>query len=83
MENWIMGREWKERGFHVSEKKAKAFFSHIWHGMKKAFYLGLSFSLLHIISVFCFTFSHCGNIILKYLERNKNNRKLINYFKVN
>ena len=77
-----MGRELKERGFHVSEKKQKHFFTYMaWYG--KTFYLGLSFSFLDVISVFCFTLSYCGNIILKYLERNQNNRKLINSIKVN
>lgn len=64
------------------KKKAKTFFTYMaWY--EKTIYLGLSFSFLNIISVFCFTLSHCRNTILKYLERNQNNRKLINYFKAN
>ena len=48
-----MGRELKERGFHVSEKKQKHFFTYMaWYG--KTFYLVLSFSFLDVISVFLF-----------------------------
>lgn len=78
---WLWGKSGRKEDF-MGEKKEKTFFTYMaWY--EKTIYLGVSFSFLNIISVFCFTLSHCRNTILKYLERNQNNRKLINYFKAN